>query len=184
MKIRGVAMTGITDEKGYNKLISIIEEAPSREWADKYLDWMKKPLDAHGIHTSRDDRFAMTFSTGSYTGLNLLGNNPRCIKIMPSDGSVDVLLPRKFELLEEETLNDPNNDRSYGNRTSELPDGKYYWLNAPVDGFVLDEFEDEWLSAVDVELSGKSKSRNSHEHVIYRAVVDNDDREIVLDEAF
>jgi len=145
---------------------------------------MRKPLDAHGIHTSQDDRFAMTFSTGSYTGLNLLGNNTRCIKIMPSDGSVDVLMPKKIDTLEEVTLNDPNNDRSYGNRTSELPNGKYYWLNAPVDGFVLNEFEDAWLRAVDVELSGKSKNRSSHKHVIYRAVVDKDDREIVLDEAF
>jgi hypothetical protein len=145
---------------------------------------MRKPLDAHGIHTSQDDRFAMTFSLASYTGINLLGNNTRCIKIMPSDGSVDVLMPKKIDTLEDMTLNDPNNDRSYGNRTSELPDGKYYWLNAPIDGFALNEFENEWLRAVDVELSGKSKNRNSHKHVIYRAVVDKDDREIVLDEAF
>jgi len=177
-------MSEITDAKGYNKLISIIEEAPSRDWVDKYFDWFKKPLDAHGIHTSEDDRFAMTFSTGSYVGLNLLGNNARCIKIMPADKSVDVLMPKQFETLEEVTLNDPNKNRSYGNRTTELPEGKYYWLNAPVNGFVLSEFEDEWLRAVDVELNGKSKNRNSHENVIYRAVVDDDDRKIVLNDAF
>jgi len=33
-------MAEITDEKGYNKLISIIEEAPSRGWADKYCSWI------------------------------------------------------------------------------------------------------------------------------------------------
>jgi len=74
-------MTEITNETGYNKLISIIEEAPNRDWVNKYFDWMNKPLDAHGIHTSEDDRFAMTFSTGSYVGLNLLGNGARCIKM-------------------------------------------------------------------------------------------------------
>jgi len=184
LELLDVAMTEITNETGYNKLISIIEEAPNRDWVNKYFDWMNKPLDAHGIHTSEDDRFAMTFSTGSYVGLNLLGNGARCIKIMPADESVDVLMPKQFTILETVTLNDPNKDRGYGNRTSELSEGKYYWINAPVDGFVLSEFEDEWLRAADVELDGKSKNRDSHKHVIYRAVVDEDDREIVLNDAF
>lgn len=52
----------IRDEEGYNTLIELIGDAPSREWIEMYLDWMKKPLDAVGIHLSDDDRFAMTMS--------------------------------------------------------------------------------------------------------------------------
>lgn len=178
----GTERSDITDENGYETLVNILQKSPSRQWANKYLDWMKKPLDANDIRPS-DESFATTLSTGQYEGVILEGN-ARCIKIMPNDKSVDVLMPRQNSDLEEITLNDPTNDRSYGVNTTELPNGKYYWLNAPLNGFILAEYEDEWLEACKVELTGPSSNRPGHQPVVFRAINNDADRRQVLDEAF
>lgn len=172
----------VQDEDGYNSLIDIIGKAPSRGWIEIYLDWMKKALEANSIR-STDECFATTFSTGSYKGITL-GGNARCIKIMPSDESIDVLMPRKINEFEDITLNRPGNDRSYGVNTTELPNGKYYWLPTPEADSVLTEYEDDWIEATKVELSGPSSNRNTHENVIYRAIVEESSRKAVLNDAF
>ncbi len=172
----------ITDENEYKTLVNILQKSPSRRWANRYLDWMKKPLDANDIRPG-DESFATTLSTGQYEGIKLEGN-ARCIKIMPNDKSVDVLMPRQVSYFEEITLNDPSNDRSYGVNTTELPNGKYYWLNAPLNGFILAEYEDEWLEASKVELTGPSSNRSGHEPVVFRAISNDADRRQVLDDAF
>ena len=172
----------IQDEDKYNDLINIIEKAPSKDWIKTYLDWMDKAIEANNIRPD-DDCFATTFSTGSYEGIILEGN-ARCIKIMPSDESIDILMPRKIDKFEEITLNRPNNDRSYGVNTTELPNGKYYWLPTPEADSVLTDYENDWIEATKVELSGPSSNRDGHENVIYRAIVEESSREAVLNDAF
>lgn len=93
-------------------------------------------------------------------------------------------MPDTFDLLDEVTLNSPNKDYDYGGATTELPEGKYYHLNASLDDFVLNDFEDEWLRAAKVELNGKAQKRDAHKHVIYRVVADADARRTALDDAF
>jgi hypothetical protein len=172
---------GIQNEDKYDDLVNIIGKAPSRDWIERYLDWMNKALEANNIH-SDDDCFATTFSTGSYEGITLEGN-ARCIKIMPKDESIDVLMPRKIDKFEEITLNRSSNDRSYGVNTTELPNGKYYWLPTPEADSVLTDYEKDWIEATKVELSGPSSNRGGHENVIYRAVVEESSREALLNDA-
>jgi hypothetical protein len=176
-------MANITNEENYDELIDIISQAPNREWVNKYLNWMKKPLESKGISSSNNKSFRTTFSSSPYAGIKLIGSTAICIKLMTADESVMVLMPRKFEELEKENI--PFDNRSFDRRKEGLPDGRWYWFNAPMNGFVLDEFEDAWLEATDIELSGTSdKNIESHEQVAYRAITDKKCRETALEDAF
>jgi len=178
-------MTDITDQQGYGKLIDIIGEAPSRAWANKYLDWIKRPIDAKGIKSPENDCFSTTLNTGSYNGISLLGSTIRCIKIMPADESVDVIMPKKYDKLENNTLNSPRRDADYHGKTTKMPNGRKYWLEAPLDDFILEEFEEDWLKAAKIELNGNNNNNPSgHKKVVYQAVTDINARETVLDDAF
>jgi hypothetical protein len=178
-------MTDITEEDNYDKLVNIIAQSPSREWADKYLQWMEKPLESKGIYSSANECFKITLTSGSpskqYAGITLLGSRIRCIKIIPPDQGVDVIVAGRIEKLEKETINSPDRDADYPG----THDGRKYYLNAPLDGFVLSEFEDEWLELTDIELSGKGTvSIGTHNRAAYRAITDEEDRKRVLADAF
>lgn len=175
------------DRRAYDRLVERIGMAPSRSWINGYFDLIEGLIEFCDLRDS-DTRVCMSLPKGRakiQVNLNmrmvlyaLLGKGGPCTGFIFGRA---VQLSRRLEKIGTAF------DDFKAQRGEEDIDVPYYVAFPGIPTAILsNSFDRAWKSAALVELERRKGSpiRDKHEPLIYRAAVDMDFRNFVLDEAF
>mgnify|MGYP006293099357 CR=1 FL=1 len=161
-------------------LVEAIASAPNREWIDTYFDWVGKLISFTDLDED-DERIATTIPKPDKIPVNI--NQRYVLTTYPDQGKIGIILPGDSDAVEElvEYISD------WG-QFSTPDETDPYWFEFPnsLDEFISGKIEEDWQRAVKRELTraDRSSHRNSHNSAVYRAAVDNQYRQKILNVAF
>lgn len=170
------------DKESRDKFINVIQNAPSRKWINSYLDWAAKLIE-YGGFDEFDERLVMSVRTDQ-NSLPISINRRYCLKGYLDQEAVGAMLPRSSAGIEE-LKEDATYTTEFSGSASEA-DPYYYKIPTSFDDFFLEEYEDDWKQAIQNERTRGERSpyRDSHNPVVYRAAVDREYRDEILDSVF
>jgi hypothetical protein len=165
---------------GYERLRNRLTKAPSREWAAKHFELMHEAIEISGLDD--EDRQLVTSVPSSGTEIRLIIGNRVVFSFIGNPGNwTRFIIPDYYENISELLQSVPRNYDFKGEDAPHLPavtDGLHRARQTP--------FRTAWIEATLNEI-GRFETlpyRNrSHEPAVYRAAVDHDYRERILDEA-
>jgi len=165
----------------HENLVSVVETAPNRAWINEYFDWVATLLEETDLD-KRDSRLVTSIRT-EQKSLPVTISWRYCLKGFPSEGKVAAILPHDSAAIDELAAAATYTQRFEGNSG---PDPYYYQLPASTGDFFIEEFEDDWLRAVQEQCDIDRNARNpgTHEPAVCIAALDSTYRERVLDDAF
>lgn len=169
------------NEAAHRQLVETMGQAPSREWMDAYLDWVREVIQCTGLDES-DERIATTVPSSS-SRLPVNVNHRYVLSAFPKEGLVGIILPPDSSALDKlsEFISDFG---SFSTNSDEDP----YWMEFPGDPheFITDDIKQDWREIVREESNKGSRSeyRGYHNSAVYKAAVDEQYRKSVLNSAF
>lgn len=170
------------DDETHAKLIGVVETAPSRMWMNKYFDKVAQLIEKTGV--DKDDETLVMSIRPTQNSLPVSISQRYCLKGFPDKQMIGAILPHNSDAIEDLREEATHTGQFSG---SDRPDPYYYALPAPSAGdFFIEDYEEDWIRALQNEVKRGYRRRNedAHEPAVYRAAVDIDYREQVLDEAF
>lgn len=169
------------NEAIHEDLVSVVETAPSRAWINEYFDWLATLLNATDLD-KHDDRLVTSIKTDQQS-LPVTVSWRYCLKGFPSEGKVAAILPADSAAIDELKADATYTERFSGNSGT---DPYYYQLPASAGDFFIEEYEDDWLRAVQEQCDIDRNARNpgAHEPAVCIAALDSAYRERVLADAF
>ncbi|EMA48785.1 hypothetical protein C448_02913 [Halococcus morrhuae DSM 1307] len=166
---------------GYDRLINRLTKAPCREWAAEHLELMRELIEISGLDD--EDKQLVTSIPSSGTEIRLIIGNRVVFGFVGKTGNwTRFIIPDDYENIGELLQSVPRNYDFKGESAPHLP--------AVTDGLHRARqtlFRKAWIEATLNEIGRYETSPyrdRSHEPAVYRAAVDHDYRERILDEAF
>jgi hypothetical protein len=169
------------EESDQQRLVETVSEAPSRDWVDTYFDWIVEVIDCAQLDES-DERIATTVP-GSSVRIPVNVNHRYVLAAFPERQSIGIILPPESIALDE--LSKFVSDfGAFSTDSDEDP----YWFEFPgdPDEFISEEIKRDWRRMVRKEANRGTRSEYRHHHnpAAYKAAVDEEYRENILDTAF
>lgn len=169
------------NEPVHEDLVTVVETAPNKEWIDEYFNWVATLLNSTDLEKN-DDRLVTSIKTDQKS-LPVTVSWRYCLKGFPSESKVAAILPP-----DSEAINELEAEATYTERFSGSPgaDPYYYQLPASAGDFFIEEFESDWLRAVQEQCDVDRNARNpgAHEPAVCIAALNPTYRDQVLDDAF
>lgn len=168
-------------EDVHEDLVTVVETAPNRAWINEYFDWLATLLNATDLD-KHDDRLVTSIKTDQKS-LPVTISWRYCLKGFPSESKVAAILPADSAAIDELEADATYTERFSGNSGTEP---YYYQLPASAGDFFIEEYEEDWLRAVQEQCDIDRNARNpgAHEPAVCIAALDSVYRERVLDDAF
>lgn len=168
-------------EEVHEDLVTVVETAPNRAWINQYFDWLATLLNATDLD-KHDDRLVTSIKTDQKS-LPVTISWRYCLKGFPSESKVAAILPADSAAIDELEADATYTERFSGNSGAEP---YYYQLPASAGDFFIEEYEEDWLRAVQEQCDIDRNARNpgAHKPAVCIAALDSVYRERVLDEAF
>lgn len=173
------------DEEGHEALVSRIQLAPSREWANAFFGLLNDLIGATGL--SEDDaelvtavpqkkRISISINRRMVLGAFFSGEPKTGFIIGEEAENVDELIEKADGYLD------------YSANTGEDEEKTPHWVEygGEPERMVNPTFRREWMKAAicEIERASGSIHQDSHEPLVYQAAVDESYRSRVLSEAF
>jgi PLD-like domain len=188
-KTRPITKTTLVSQKvdAHEQLVEKVKLSKDRNWIDSYLNLMKELLDITGLDS--DDARLVTSTPQSYGILPVTINNRYVLSSYrkKNDLLLGIIFPAIFENIEE--LKEKT--KYYGkfkplSGESSLDTPFYLRIECASKATVPEEFKKGWVSALLKETNRATGSpfRRHHEPLVYKAIMDLDYRQKVLDDAF
>ena len=173
------------DEEGHEALVSRVQLAPSRKWANAFFGLLNDLIGATGLSEddsslvtsiAQNDRIAVSINNRYVFGAFFSGTPTTGFILGDEAENIDDLIEIADEYM------------AFSALSGEDEDGTPHWVEyeGEPERMVTQLFRREWMKAVYAELERASASpyQDSHEPLVYQAAVDEGYRNRVLSEAF
>lgn len=178
----GVTSSGSlpVDRDAHDDLVGVVETAPSREWANNFLDMAAELIEITGV-TEDDDQLVMSIRTDQNSLPISLGNR-YCLKGYLAEQKLMVILPHGSAAVDELEEKACNTGQFSG---GEDPPHWYKLPAASADEIGMGEYHEDWKQALIAERErGHRRVRgDAHKPAVYRAATDSAYRQRLLDDA-
>lgn len=173
----------VEDENVHRRLVERVGKAPSRDWINQHFDLFEELLAVTGL--SEDDPILVA-SIPQSGGIHITINNRYVLTPMRTARSqASFILSDDTDGLDE-LISQATKYEPFSNANNE-PAPHLLTFDNGLEQITDPSFKRNWFKAILTEVENraeKAKWRNKHEPAVYRAAVDHDYRERVLNEAF
>lgn len=173
----------VANEDAYRRLVERVGKAPGRNWIDQHFDLFEELLSVTGL--TEDDPILVA-SIPKSSGIHITINNRYVLTIMrPTQSQTSFILSDDTDDLNELISQATKHERFTG--TSDEPSPHLLAFDNGLEQIADPSFRRGWFKAILDEVDNraeKARWRSKHEPAVYRAAVDHDYRERILDEAF
>jgi len=173
----------VANEDAHRRLVERARKAPSRNWINQHFDLFEELLSVTGL--TEDDPILVA-SIPKNGGIHITINNRYVLTMMrPAQSQTSFILSDDTDGLNE-LISQATKHERFSNTNDELSPHLLAFDNG-LEQIADPSFRRGWLKAILGEVDNraeKARWRSKHEPAVYRAAVDHDYRERVLDEAF
>lgn len=173
------------DESDHESLVGVLEQAPSRDWVETTLLMLGDLIGEFDLSVD-DPRLVTTVGKGDRIAVSV--NNRYVLNANFTSRPRFAMIADKRIVTEhglEETADEYSRfDTLSGEYEDEVP--YYLTFNRGFDGAMTEELREAWLEGVseEVDRAKGSPYKQHHRPLLYKAAVDPEYREKVLDDAF
>ena len=175
--------TDVASEGTHRRLIERVGKAQSRNWIDQHFDVFEELL---SVTELAEDDPILVASIPKSGGIHITINNRYVLAMMrPTQSQTSFILSDDTDGLSELISQATKHERF--SDTSDEPSPHLLAFDNGLEQIADPSFRRGWLKAILNEVDNraeKARWRSKHEPVVYRAAVNHDYRERVLNEAF